>query len=363
MAETGGLNRCPTCGSVLSRERYLEVLHLDEKQKAELENAKEEAKQLRGRLEETEARVRAEERKKAHDRARKKFEQKWAKEVQEIEKGIREKQADERTELETENERLQSENDRVRKEIKDLEHKADAGNRGHFGPESEKHLLEALTASFKTDKIEPLGRGGDILHTIIESGRSCGRIVYECKKTASWKDASYVRQLKRAMSTQDTQHGLLVSRALPKGSQGLSVVKGVLVVAPNLATELARILRAAIVELARMRLSQEGKAQKTAELYGYIRSDAFSNALTRVSDTLKELGVSLEREKQNHQGVWNRREQHYGAILREATGIEARVKEILSAHPVVPSTRRHRSGAVLAARRGRRRVVRSRPAS
>ncbi len=50
----------------------------------------------------------------------------------------------------------------------------------------------------------------------------------------------------------------------------------------------------------------------------YLRSEEFKNALQTIENRTKELRDSLEREKSSHEGWWNRREQHYAAIAREA---------------------------------------------
>jgi len=48
---------------------------------------------------------------------------------------------------------------------------------------------------------------------------------------------------------------------------------------------------------------------------------------------MKELRTSLEREKANHEGWWQLREQNYSAIARHVTGVENRVHEILATAP------------------------------
>jgi hypothetical protein len=106
---------------------------------------------------------------------------------------------------------------------------------------------------------------------------------------------------------------------------------GVLAVEPHLAASLASILRRAIVELAQARISEDGKAAKTAELYEYLRSDDFGNAIGRVTDKVHDLRESLAKEKSHHETWWNTREQHYATVLREVTGIDRRVGDILGA--------------------------------
>ena len=182
------------------------------------------------------------------------------------------------------------------------------------------------------DDIQRKRRGGDIVHIIIENREPCGTIVYECKRTNQWQPA-YVRQLKRAMEAHETKCGLLVSRVLPPRHSGLCVLDGVIVAAPQFAHHLAAILRDAVVELSRVQLSEQGKAEKTEEVYRYLRSQEFKNALQVIDSRTKELRGELEREKSNHEGCWTRREQHYAAIARQTAGVTTRINEILATLP------------------------------
>lgn len=166
----------------------------------------------------------------------------------------------------------------------------------------------------------------------LHRGIACGKIVYECKRTMSWQPA-YLRQLKRAMESNRTRWGLLVSRALPPRQSGFCLVDGVIVTTPHLAQYLVRILRNVIVELTRAQLSEDGKAAKTDEVYSYLRSDDFKNALQAIAERTKELRTSLEREKASHEGWWQLREANYSAIARHGAGVENRVHEILATGP------------------------------
>ncbi|MBL8918115.1 MAG: DUF2130 domain-containing protein [Myxococcaceae bacterium] len=245
-----------------------------------------------------------------------------------------------KNELKVMDERRKREEAEWKRTIEALKLKADGRDRAHFGPEGEEQLVAALKAEFPADLIEHRGKGGDVVHTVVSGGKPVGKIIYECKRTATWQKA-FTRQLKDAMALHETRHGLLVSRALPLRSTGFVVTNGVLAVEPHLAASLAGIQRKAIVELAQARLSEDGKAAKTAELYEYLRSNDFGNAIRRVTDKVQELRDSLAKERSHHETWWNTREQHYATVLREVTGIDGRVRDILASTPkVAPATLR-----------------------
>jgi hypothetical protein len=383
--------KCPLCDSLLSREKYEEVLRIAEVRDRELALAREDIAAQKAHLEqdrdliasraaeaerrkvEAEAakeqkrladelkRVQAESARMAKDKARQekaaeaerqRVEKEAAARIARVEKDAERRLAKEiairlsdakqeaarahlrviedlKGELQKQDERHHREVEGLNRAITDLKQKAEAHNRSHFGPEGEEHLLAALKKAFPTDDITLIGKRGDIIHAIRENGQSFGVIVYECKNTSTWT-LDYTRQLKKAMLHHRTGYGLLVSRTLPRKASGMVTENMVLVVEPHLAVEVATLLRDAIVELGRMRMSEYGKAAKTEELYRYLRSDEFSNAVRRIGDKIGDLENSLQREKSSHEGWWDAREQAYRTILRESSGINDRVKEILS---------------------------------
>jgi hypothetical protein len=219
-----------------------------------------------------------------------------------------------------------------KRKIEELQRGAEARDRVHFGPEGEEELERLLRGQFPMDDIKRKRRSGDIVQMIIEDREVCGCIVYECKQTGRWQPA-FIRQLKRAMEAHGTRCGVLVSRVLPSRQSGMCVIDGVIVMSPQFAHHIASILRDSIVELSRVKLSEQGKAEKTQEVYRYLRSEEFKNSLQVIEGRTKELRADLEREKSHHTSCWTRREQHYGAIARQNAGVTTRINEILASLP------------------------------
>lgn len=230
--------------------------------------------------------------------------------------------------LKTSEQRRRRDEEALKRTIIELQQKAEARDRAHFGPEGEEDLVRVLREQFPGDRIEHRGKKGDVLQTVLDRGQAAGTVVYEVKKTKTWA-RGYLRQMKCAMESHGTKYGILVSKTLPSRRSGVFIHEGVIIVEPALAVPIVPIVRESIVALARLRLSEDDKAAKTAELFEYLRGEEFSHAAQIVKDKINELRESLSRERSYHDGWWRTREQHYGAILREMTGIEARVKDIL----------------------------------
>ena len=240
-----------------------------------------------------------------------------------------------RAQLKTVEDRRRRDEDAWKKTVADLQNKVEVRDHVHFGPEGEADLVRALREQFPGDRIEHRGKAGDAIQIVVDGGKPVAKIVYEVKNTKFWQ-RDYLRQTQKAMDTHQTKYGILVSRNLPSRGAGMCVVQGVIVTAPSIATQIVTVLRDGIITIARLRVSEEDKSAKTFALYNYLRSDDFAHAIQRVQERIGDLRDALARERAQHDGLWTTREMGYAAILREASGIDARVQDLLGGRAVNP---------------------------
>jgi hypothetical protein len=203
------------------------------------------------------------------------------------------------------------------------------------GEMNEEELVSRLHVAFPDDRVERLGRGragSDILHEIRfmvgDKTEVAGLIVYECKDTLQWNN-SFIAQAKRARVTHGTPHVVIVSRAFPRGQKDLCVREDVPLVAPSRFVELARILRAMVIELHRAGLTIEGQSAKTAELYEYLSGDEFRQAFDVIVDASTELAGLLNKERTAHERTWAKRQQVYNELGGKAAAIDGRLRAII----------------------------------
>ncbi len=223
----------------------------------------------------------------------------------------------------------------MKRTVAELQRKAEDRDRSHFGPEGEEDVARNLRDAFPGDKIEAHGRAGDIVQVVIDHGREVGKVVFEVKNTKAFQRA-FVRQTALAMESHSTSYGILVTRVLPARATGLCVIAGVIVATPVVVAHVAAVVRDGIVKIGRMRATETDKASMAGALVAYLRSDEFTAAIKRVHVTVGELRESLSRERSLHDGWWKTRETAYGAILREAVGVDAKVDELLREQPTGP---------------------------
>lgn len=186
---------------------------------------------------------------------------------------------------------------------------------GELGEGAEVNLYDELREEFPGDTIVQVKKGqpgADIVHTVVENGRACGQIVYDSKSRGAWRN-SYVSRLLDDKIAAKADHAVLVTHVFPAGQAQLSLQDGVIIANPARAFALAQLIRKHVVQLATLRLTDEARAEHTAQLYDFITSDrcrVLLDQIGTVSDKLLDLDV---KEHRAHTATWKQR----GQMIRE----------------------------------------------
>jgi hypothetical protein len=202
-----------------------------------------------------------------------------------------------------------------------------------LGESGELDLLTALTQQFTAagDKLSrvPKGRNGpDILHDIVSSGNVIGRIIYDSKNHKKWQSA-FTRRLRQHMIDHGADHAILSTAAFPANARQIFLHDGVVVAAPGRVVVLAELLRRQVVTMHSLRLTNEARIEKTAELYSFVTSDHFArlfDQLEALTDHMLELDA---KESSAHQTTWKRRGELIRAIQRLSAEFTGEVERII----------------------------------
>lgn len=180
------------------------------------------------------------------------------------------------------------------------------------GPEAD--LFELLREAFQGDRIRRVAKGlqgADVIHEVVRNGQVCGKIVYDSKSRNAWKN-DFVTKLKADQLAERAEHAVLSCNKLPQGAQQIHVQDGVIVAHPQRVLVLAEILRRHVIETHELRIGNEQRDEKSAELYAFITSDRCKQLLEQVeiqSQRMLELEAAEERA---HRVTWERR----GKLIR-----------------------------------------------
>jgi hypothetical protein len=206
----------------------------------------------------------------------------------------------------------------LRREMEALQRKATQGSQQTQGEVLELDLVANLAATFLIDKLVEVSkgvRGADISQTVISpTGRTCGIILYESKRTKSWADA-WVPKLKDDMRNAKAELGIIVTETLPEGIKRFGLVDGVWVTDYASVLPLASSLRFTLHQLAIAKLSQEGAKEKAAILYAYLTGVEFRQRVEGVVEAFTTMKEDLEAEKRSLTKHWAKRDKQLTQVV------------------------------------------------
>jgi len=229
----------------------------------------------------------------------------------------------------------------LRKQIEELQKKAELGSQQAQGEALEATIKEQLQSVFVEDLIEdvPTGtRGADVIQRVnAKVGRCCGTIIWESKQTKAWA-GDWIAKLKKNQLEAGAEVAVIASAALPAEVDGFKEVDGVWVTSWPLAIQLARALRYALIELDRSRVAAQGQSQKMEMLYGYLVSPQFRQRIQDIVEAFSEMDDELTKEKRAMERIWARREKLIERVKRGTVRMYGELEGIMGTEiPALPA--------------------------
>ncbi|MFH1868133.1 MAG: DUF2130 domain-containing protein [Candidatus Omnitrophota bacterium] len=222
----------------------------------------------------------------------------------------------------------------MRKQIDELKRKAEQGSQKIQGQVLEMALEDMLSQDSPFDVIEPVSpgvKGGDILQTInTQSGRYCGKILWETKRTKAWSD-KWIQKVKDDQRDAKADIAVIVSETLPSGFHHFRQIDGVWVADIPSACSLALALRVVLIKAANERMVQAGKEGKMEIVYNYLTGPEFKNRVEAIVEGFIGMKGDLEREKAATQRQWAKREKNIERVIANTVGLHGDLEGIAGA--------------------------------
>ncbi len=211
------------------------------------------------------------------------------------------------------------------KQVDELKRKMEQGSQQAQGDILEVELEGMFKREFPFDVIEAVStgvRGGDIIQTVkTQSGRTCGKILWETKRVKNWSE-SWVQKLKDDQGDAKADTAVLVSEALPVGFHHFrQMTNGVWVTDIPSALFLALALRVVLVQVANAKEVESGKEDKKDFIYRYVTGPEFRNRVTAIIEGFRAMKEDLESEKRAMQKIWGSREKQIERIISNTAGM------------------------------------------
>ncbi len=208
--------------------------------------------------------------------------------------------------------------------LEEASRKAQQGSQQAQGETLELVLEDQLRRHFPFDELQPVPKGefgGDTLHVVRDSsGRECGRILWEFKRTKVWQ-AGWLPKLRGDQRSARADLAVLVTQAMPPDVQHFNEVDGVWVSSLGCTLPVATALRASLVQLAGQRRNAEGQQSKSELVYAYLTGPQFRGRIEAIAERWSEMQKDLADEKKATLKRWAKRESQLNTLLESTAGI------------------------------------------
>ena len=307
--------------------KMLEQNNRDNEEKLKLSRQKEleflqKEQQLKNREEELELSVQkrlGEERGKLSDELRKLEEQKIAAKETEFQFRLKE---------------LEKQLEDQKKLADEMRRKAEQGSMQTQGEVLELLLEEILKEQFPFDLIQEVGKGiegADCIQIVRnQSGKECGKIIYESKRTKNWSN-NWIEKLKNDMRTSGADVAILVTQAFPKDMDKFGERDGIWLCSYQEIESVAAVLRGALIKVSEAKKSEENKGEKMQLLYNYLTGNEFRQQVEAIVEGFMSMKQSIAKERIQMEKIWKEREKQLDKVLINTSGMYGSVKGIAGA--------------------------------
>jgi hypothetical protein len=224
--------------------------------------------------------------------------------------------------------------DEQKKLADEMKRRAEQGSMQRQGEVQELLLEDILKEVFPFDIIEEVGKGvegADCIQTIRNnSGKECGKIIYESKRTKTWSN-NWIDKLKSDKRNRCADVAILVTQAYPKDMEKFGEREGIWLCNFNEVTSVAHLLRNTIIQLYDAQRSQENKGDKMQMLYDYLTGNEFRGQMEAIAEGFISIKNGIGKERMLMEKIWKEREKQLEKVLLSTSGMYGSIKGIAGA--------------------------------
>jgi hypothetical protein len=220
---------------------------------------------------------------------------------------------------------------KLQSDLADVQRKLEGKSANELGEGSEVDLFEQLKAAFDGDRIVRVGKGvngADVIHEVIHNGRVCGKIVYDAKNRNAWQN-EFATKLRADKIAQGADHAILSSNKFPKDKAQVHYQDGVIVAAPARVPAIVQLLRDQVVRMHELRVSKEGREQKSIEIYAFITSEHCKQLIDQVETQAARMLELDGKEQEAHRRLWDQRKKLITTVQKARSDLVFEIDRII----------------------------------
>lgn len=215
--------------------------------------------------------------------------------------------------------------------VNEMQRKALQGSMQSQGEVQELAIEEFLRNSFVRDEVEEIGkgkRGGDCIHHVKDSfGNTCGKVLYESKRTKNFSN-DWPGKLKEDMRLNQVDVAVIVTEVLPHTMTRFGQHDGVWVCTFSEFKALSYLFRESLCRIGEIRTAQENRGEKTQMLYQYLTSIEFRQKIEAIVEAFQQMQEDLTKEKSMWISQWAKREKQIFKVMENTSALYGDVRGI-----------------------------------
>ncbi len=216
----------------------------------------------------------------------------------------------------------------------EMRRRAEQSSMQRQGEAQELLLEDILKENFPFDLIEEVGKGvegADCIQTVRNgSGKECGKIIYESKRTKGWSN-NWIDKLKADMRSRGADVAILVTQTFPKDMDRFGEKDGIWICSFTEVMSVAAIIRSSVVKVFEIQRSEENKGDKMQLLYNYLTGVEFKGQVEAIAEGFLSMKNSITKERMQMEKIWKEREKQLEKVLLSTSGLYGSVKGIAGA--------------------------------
>ena len=229
---------------------------------------------------------------------------------------------------------LQLQLDEQKKLADEMKRRAEQGSMQRQGEAQELLLEEILKENFPFDLVEEVGKGvegADCIQVVRNSsGKECGRIIYESKRTKTWNN-NWLDKLKSDKRNRGADVAILVTQVFPKDMERFGERDGIWLCTFTEVKSVAYLIRNGIINIYEVQKSGENQGDKMQLLYNYLTGKEFRGQVEAIVEGFMAMKNGIIRERVQMEKIWKEREKQLEKVLISTSGMYGSVKGIAGA--------------------------------
>lgn len=220
------------------------------------------------------------------------------------------------------------------KKVEELQMQLEQGSQQAQGEVLEITLEEMLKNCFPQDKITPVPKGvkgADLIQKVNSNiGPCCGTIIWESKNTRNWSP-QWIEKLRENQQSEGADIAIIASAVLPDSIEHFGEMDGIWVTRWPLATQVASVIRMALIALNQNKLAGEAKDKKMEILYNYLTGPQFKQRIDSIVRAFLKMRQELNQERAAMERIWSHREKQLELVEKGTTGLYGDMEAIAGA--------------------------------